>query len=534
MLSPVLIDLVYAIFPTLIVACFALLARSGVVRAPNAVMIAHGALLLLLLSLALPALKTGGQVHDGWEAFVMSFGLVVVPPCLLSAAANILFVLAYIMFLHNSDRVYYLARFSPLIASAATTLSLFAGMKGIVAFDLSYQPENRIYIGAGTWICSHVLLALAYGKLRPEEARRPRLKLLSFGWVTLIGLFFGLSVILWMWEEEEPRWQRVNCVAFSQNERLLYSCITNFEGSIYKLEVGHAVYVWDLQTKEVTLRFSLQGKHPTCYEISPMGDLFAYGITEEFQGPNQRAKVMIVSTRNGEIQATLEGHTDEILKTAFSRDGSMIATASRDKTARLWRVSDGKELARFDAQYDVLSVAVANDGSKFAYSYHTTVPSPTGFLVYVNDWRIASEKIMLLNSVSSSSLELAFSPDSKKLACVSWQGDITAWNLSDISHPVSIPTQVSRASSLQFSPSGDILAYGSYTKVAVIVDCSQGNLTKVLQHPTEVNSVMFSPDGKRLVTAEGGFYDFEGAQAIRFWNVATAELESSLQLPHNP
>jgi WD40 repeat protein len=46
-------------------------------------------------------------------------------------------------------------------------------------------------------------------------------------------------------------------------------------------------------------------------------------------------------------RATLTGHTDQIEGLAFSPDGKLMASASKDGTARVWDVAARKELARF-------------------------------------------------------------------------------------------------------------------------------------------------------------------------------------------
>jgi WD40 repeat protein len=50
----------------------------------------------------------------------------------------------------------------------------------------------------------------------------------------------------------------------------------------------------------------------------------------------------------------------------FSPDGSRLATASADKTARLWEVASGKELARLPHEASVYHVAFSPDGSRLA------------------------------------------------------------------------------------------------------------------------------------------------------------------------
>ncbi|MHC5544936.1 WD40 repeat domain-containing protein [Singulisphaera rosea] len=42
--------------------------------------------------------------------------------------------------------------------------------------------------------------------------------------------------------------------------------------------------------------------------------------------------------RTGHASATLRGHVDAIEWVAFSADGKMIATASRDTTVKVWDV----------------------------------------------------------------------------------------------------------------------------------------------------------------------------------------------------
>jgi WD40 repeat protein len=44
---------------------------------------------------------------------------------------------------------------------------------------------------------------------------------------------------------------------------------------------------------------------------------------------------------SGKALATLAGHENEVNAVAFSPDGKLVATASADGTTRLWEVSNG-------------------------------------------------------------------------------------------------------------------------------------------------------------------------------------------------
>ena len=60
----------------------------------------------------------------------------------------------------------------------------------------------------------------------------------------------------------------------------------------------------------------------------------------------------------------LEGHRAQVFAVGFSPDGSRAVTGSFDHDLRLWRVADGKQIARMTGHGDkVRSIAVAPDGT---------------------------------------------------------------------------------------------------------------------------------------------------------------------------
>src|SRR5205085_4444069 len=65
----------------------------------------------------------------------------------------------------------------------------------------------------------------------------------------------------------------------------------------------------------------------------------------------------------------IEGHEDHVFGVAFSPDGTWLASASWDGTLRVWSVADGRELARFVSDESrIHSVAVSNDGKSIVYA----------------------------------------------------------------------------------------------------------------------------------------------------------------------
>jgi WD40 repeat protein len=59
---------------------------------------------------------------------------------------------------------------------------------------------------------------------------------------------------------------------------------------------------------------------------------------------------------------TLENHTDWVRSVAVTPDGRQAVTGSVDRTVRVWDLSSGEEVARFDAAARAHAVATGPDG----------------------------------------------------------------------------------------------------------------------------------------------------------------------------
>jgi WD40 repeat protein len=67
------------------------------------------------------------------------------------------------------------------------------------------------------------------------------------------------------------------------------------------------------------------------------------------------------------VRMTLRGHSDPVHGVAFSPDGKRLATASWDRTAKVWDAESGKELLTLRGHLDnVFGVAFSPDGKRLA------------------------------------------------------------------------------------------------------------------------------------------------------------------------
>jgi WD40 repeat protein len=77
--------------------------------------------------------------------------------------------------------------------------------------------------------------------------------------------------------------------------------------------------------------------------------------------------VRVWNIDSGEVEQTLEGHSDSVRGVAFSPDGSKLASASDDRTVRVWNVDSRKVEQTLEGHSDfVVGVAFSPDGRKLA------------------------------------------------------------------------------------------------------------------------------------------------------------------------
>jgi len=72
------------------------------------------------------------------------------------------------------------------------------------------------------------------------------------------------------------------------------------------------------------------------------------------------------------------GHTNFVLQSFFSRDGTRIVTASADSTARLWDAQSGRELQRFEHPGSLDQLLLNSNGSRLLTRWGYGVNAPPG------------------------------------------------------------------------------------------------------------------------------------------------------------
>ncbi|RFU32165.1 hypothetical protein B7463_g4157, partial [Scytalidium lignicola] len=191
---------------------------------------------------------------------------------------------------------------------------------------------------------------------------------------------------------------------------------------------------------------------------------------------------------------TLEGHSSSVRSVAFSPDGKLVVSGSRDRTVRLWDTATGMMLQTLKGHSDsVRSVAFSPDGKLVVSgSWDRTVRL----------WDIATG-IMLqtLKGHSDSVRSVAFSPDSKLVVSGSWDKTVQLWDTTTGIMLQTLKGHSDSVESVAFSPDGKLVVSGSWDRTVRLWDTVTRTMLQTLKgHLDSVESVAFSPDGNMLPT----------------------------------
>ena len=114
-------------------------------------------------------------------------------------------------------------------------------------------------------------------------------------------------------------------------------------------------------------------------------------------------------------------HTAVIRRISVDRDNRLLATASTDKTAKLWELSTGKLLRTIRVpvaaghEGKVNAVALSPDGKTLAVAGWTGMEESDGYFIYIFDTETGILK-RTIPAVNEIIFHMAYSPDGKYLA----------------------------------------------------------------------------------------------------------------------
>lgn len=214
---------------------------------------------------------------------------------------------------------------------------------------------------------------------------------------------------------------------------------------------------------------------------------------------NDGKKILVALNKNiaeiydleGNLLASLIGHTAKVNDAQFSPDGLLAVTASADGTAIIW-TKDGARITTLKGhKAPVSSVSFSPDGKLILTA------SEDGTARF---WTLDGTLLPLVLQHPDGIGSARFNPDGTKILTAGWDGIIYLWKI-DGTKMAQFSGHTASVISAEFSPDGQLIISASIDGTARLWSINGEVITTLEGHTGWLNSAMFSIDGSRIVTS---------------------------------
>ena len=297
-------------------------------------------------------------------------------------------------------------------------------------------------------------------------------------------------------EGHHTQTDQVNSVVFSADGKYV---ITGNEDK--------TLAVWDARTGENLVRMFGPREGLLGVAMSPPpGDKYVAAASKD-------ATVYLWDWKAENRLPKIVGHTDVVSDVDFSRDGRLLASASGDRTARIWALPPLRTLVHTqpvkwaawspNGRYAVTATAQCNDEPFVCKAFLWDVSNPN----------VQPKLLKVLAKHTDWVTGAGFSPDSKRLVTASDDDTARIWSV-----PAGRPLKTLKGhddwlNSASFSPNGRYVVTASLDGTARIWNWRKGKTIKTIHGIDSIGSASFSPDGRSIVTTGGTPHDY----AVKVW-----------------
>lgn len=225
--------------------------------------------------------------------------------------------------------------------------------------------------------------------------------------------------------------------------------------------------------------------------------------------------VELIERQDERLLATLTGHSSMVTAIAFNSNGETLASASTDKTIKVWDVALESPIQTLtDGSGENPAIATSSDGKLLA-------SSSMGNTIKV--WNLETGELLhTLRGHTWTVSAIAMSPDNQTLVSSGEDNTIRIWNLETGELLNSLTGQAAAISALDISPDGWLLVGGSADNTVKVWKLQTGELLHQFRgHSAEVHAVAMSPNGATIVSGSAD-------HTIKVWNLYSGELIKTL------
>jgi WD40 repeat protein/tRNA A-37 threonylcarbamoyl transferase component Bud32 len=180
------------------------------------------------------------------------------------------------------------------------------------------------------------------------------------------------------------------------------------------------IWLWDIASGRLLF------EAPAARDSRGMGNVLAVSDrAETIAHGSQGGTVTLIEVATGREKSKLRATDERTMAVAILNDGKMLASAAgfTDPVVKLWNIATGEEVAHLEGHRGyVNALATSPDGRLLASASGDQT-------IRIWDWR-ERQSIRTLRGHSSEVLDVAFSPDGRTLASGCKDGTVCLWNIT--------------------------------------------------------------------------------------------------------